>query len=236
MSGSGIRLDLHNHTRYSPDGLMSPEELLLVAKARGVDCLAVTDHDCVEGALRAYALAETEASLPRVIPGIELSTTAGEIIGLYVFEPIPANLPLAEAMEQIRAQGGLVYLPHPYDLLRRGAVTRSHREEAAQLADIVEVLNGRSLGPRASGKAARLARRLGKPAGAGSDAHRASEVGSTYVVVSACPSRETLLSLLRQGSVQSRLGPRGYTVNWGLQGLAPVTRVRRRLLRDLTGR
>lgn len=236
MAGFGLRLDLHNHTRFSSDGLMSPAKLLQVAKARGVDCVAVTDHDTIEGALEALALSDADRSLPRVIPGIELTTAVGEIIGLYVRETIPFGLPLDEAVERIREQGGLVYLPHPYDLFRRGTICRTERTRAAQLADIIEVINGRSLGPRAGIKAARLARRLGKPAGAGSDAHRKAEVGTSWVVVDACPSRETLVSLVASGRLCNGLSPRGYTFNWGMQGLAPVTRMRRRVVGELTRR
>ncbi len=236
MAGSGLRLDLHNHTRFSPDGLMSPAKLLQVAKARGVDCVAVTDHNTVEGALEALALSEADPSLPRVIPGIELTTAAGEIIGLYVREAIPPGLPLLESVERIREQGGLVYLPHPYDLFRRGAVCRTERLRAAESADIIEVINGRSLGPRAGNKAARLARRLGKPAGAGSDAHRKAEVGLSCVLVDAYPTPDTLASLVASGRLCNGLSPRDYTLNWGMQGLAPVTRMRRRVVGELTRR
>lgn len=236
MSTLAVALDLHNHTCYSLDGVMSPKELLLAARTNGIHCLAVTDHDSLDGALEAWALAGADSSLPRVIPGIEVSTAAGEIIGLYVTELLPRGLPLAETVASIKAQGGLVYLPHPFDLVRRGAVTGSQRAQAAELADIIEVANGRSLGPRASSKAARLARKLGKPGGAGSDAHRPSEVGSTYVVVSAYPTPDTLAALLERGMIVSRLGARRYTANWGLQGLAPVTRMRRRLKHELARR
>jgi predicted metal-dependent phosphoesterase TrpH len=230
MSVSGLRLDLHNHTRFSADGLMSPATLLRAAAALGIDCVAVTDHDSVRGALEALALAESDSSLPRVIPGIELSTLDGEIIGLYVKEPIPAGLPLETAVRLIRKQNGLVYLPHPYDLFRRGTISRGARQRAAELADIIEVVNGRSLGPRAGRKAAGLARRLGKPAGAGSDAHRKTEVGLAYVVVDEYPSRDTLVGLINAGKVKNGLSPRDYTLNWGMQGLAPVTRMRRRVV------
>lgn len=230
MPGSGLRLDLHNHTHFSADGLMSPAALLKTAGLMGIHCIAVTDHNDVGGALQAVALAESDPSLPRVIPGIELSTADGEIIGLYVREVIPSGLPLEEAVERIRDQGGLVYLPHPYDLFRRGAISRSARPRAAELADIIEVVNGRSLGPRAGSKAAGLARRLGKPGGAGSDAHRQAEVGLACVVVDAYPSRDTLVSLIQAGSVENGLSPRGYTLNWGTHGLAPVTRMRRRVM------
>lgn len=229
MSVSGLRLDLHNHTRFSPDGVLSPRALLKRAGAVGIDCLAVTDHNCVRGALEALAIADSDPSLPRVIPGFELLTADGEIIGLYVWEDVPAGLSLETSADLIRQQGGVVYLPHPYDLLRRGTISRSARLRAAELADIIEVVNGRSLGPRANNKASRLARRLGKPGGAGSDAHRKAEVGMASVVVDAYPSHETLVSLVGSGTVMHGLNPREYTLNWGMQGLAPVTRMRRRV-------
>jgi predicted metal-dependent phosphoesterase TrpH len=236
MALPGLRLDLHNHTHFSPDGLMSPAELLAEARSRGIHCLAVTDHNSVEGASEAVALAAADASLPRVIPGIELSTAEGEIVGLYVREDIHPGLPLSEAIARIRDQGGLIYLPHPCDVLRRGAISRGSRSLAAQMADAVEVVNGRSLGPRACNQAARLARRLGKPAGAGSDAHWRGEVGTAYVLIDSYPSRDTLVSLLSRGEVRNCLRPLEYALNWGMQGLAPVTRMRRRVAGDLSRR
>ncbi len=229
LSDSGFKLDLHNHTAYSLDGLMSPRELLALGRERGLHYLAVTDHNTVEGALEALALAEEDRSLPRVIPGVEVSTRAGEVIGLFVETEIPSGLSLAETVEQIRAQGGLVYLPHPCDRLRRGAVSKRARGEALQLADLVEVANGRSLSKFAGLRSTRLAQRAARPAAAGSDAHRPREVGQAYVVVDRPPTREDLVSLVRAGTVVHRLGLREYAMNWVVQGLAPFTRARRRL-------
>ncbi|OFW57424.1 MAG: hypothetical protein A2133_06500 [Actinobacteria bacterium RBG_16_64_13] len=236
MSESGLRLDLHNHTHHSADGLMSPAVLLKAAQAKGIDCIAVTDHNTVRGGVEAAALAEADPSLPRVIPGIELSTVAGEIIGLYVWEDIPAGLPLLEAAMQIRGKGGLIYLPHPFDLFRRGAIARGERLRAADLSDIVEVVNGRSLGPLAGRKATKLAARMDKPGGAGSDAHREAEIGLACVVIEAYPSRDTLVSLVAAGTVSHDLSLREYTLNLGMQGLAPLTRIRRRVSGGLTRR
>jgi predicted metal-dependent phosphoesterase TrpH len=233
MVDSGLRLDLHNHTVFSTDGLLSPRELLRQAAARGLRCLAITDHDTIQGALEAVAIAEREPSLPRVIPGIELSTRAGEIIGLYVGEDIPSGLPADEAVDRIRILGGLVYLPHPFDWPRRGAIDPRERERIGDRSDIIEVVNGRSLGPRCSHKARRLAQRLEKPGGAGSDAHRAAEVGRAYVLVDALPTRDTLVHLLEAGTVMSKLGPKEYAFNWAFQSLSPLTRARRRLTRVL---
>lgn len=199
-------------------------------------CIAVTDHNTVEGGLEALALADADITLPRVIPGVELTTEDGEIIGLYVWENIPSGLSLLESVARIRGQGGLVYLPHPYALFRRGAISRGERAHAAELSDIIEVVNGRALGPDAARKAARLARRTGKPAGAGSDAHREAEVGTAYVTVEAYPSRDILVQLVAGGTIDHVLGVREYVTNWGMQGRAPVTRLRRRCTGELTRR
>ena len=232
MSLSGLRLDLHNHTHFSADGLMSPTRLLAAARAKGIACLAVTDHNTVEGGLQAFALAEKDLSLPRVIPGVEMLTTDGEVIGLYVWENIPSGLSFLDTVESIKGQGGIVYLPHPFDNLRRGTISRRERPRAAELADVIEVVNGRSLSPRCGEKALALARRLGKPQGAGSDAHHEAEVGVASVLVNAYPSRDILVSLIAEGKVVHDLNLREYTLNWGMQGLAPVTRIRRRVSGD----
>jgi predicted metal-dependent phosphoesterase TrpH len=233
---SQLRLDLHNHTSFSGDGMMTPGQLLETARARGIGCIAVTDHNTVQGALRALALSEADSALPRVIPGIELATQAGEVIGLYVRKDIRRGLPLSEAVDSIRSQGGLVYLPHPFDVFRRGAVSRGARATAAELCDIVEALNGRSLGPVAAGKAARLAGRHDRPRGAGSDAHHRMEVGRAYVVVKEQPSRDTLVGLVASGSVEHGLRRWDYALNCLMLALAPLTRIWRRMTGSLPGR
>ena len=233
MPESSLRLDLHNHTCYSADGLMSPAVLLEAARAKGIQCLAVTDHNTVRGALEAVTLAENDITLPRVIPGVELTTDDGEIIGLYVWEDIPSGLSLLESVTRIRGQGGLVYLPHPYALFRRGAISRGERARAAELSDIIEVVNGRALGPDAARKARRLARKAGRPAGAGSDAHHEAGVGTAYVTVEAYPSRDILVQLVAEGTIDHTLGAREYVANWGMQFRAPITRVRRRFNGEL---
>jgi predicted metal-dependent phosphoesterase TrpH len=229
MLGSGVKLDLHNHTHFSSDGAQSPARLLAAARDRGIGCIAITDHNTVRGGLEGAALAEADPELPRVIPGIELATQAGEIIGLFVSEEIPRLLPVSDAVARIRAQGGLVYLPHPFDRVRRGAVSPGERVRVADLADIIEVVNGRALLPRAGFKSAGWAARWGKPAGAGSDAHRTMEVGSAYVVVDEMPTRENLVRLVAAGRVEHHLRAWDYLLNWGLMGMAPVTRFRRRI-------
>ena len=224
-----FRLDLHNHTHFSADGVQSLAELLEKAAIQGIDCLAVTDHNTVRGGLEGVALAAKNLHLPRVIPGVELNTQAGEIVGLFVSEELPSMLPVEEAVARIHAQGGLVYLPHPYDKLRRGAVNSQDRMRVAVLADIIETLNGRSLGRRAGKKSAELAASVGKPAGAGSDAHMRSEVGAVWIRVAEMPTRENLLRLLATGQIEHNLRGSSYALNWGRMGSAPLIRLWRRI-------
>lgn len=190
-----VRLDLHNHTHSSRDASLSPSALLERARDRGIQCIAVTDHDALEGAEACVALAAADPSLPRVIPGVEVRTRVGEVIGLFVGRPVAPGASLVETVAAIRAQGGLVYLPHPCDPLRRAAIRPEAREEAAALADIVEVSNGRSLRPAYDREALLLADRLGKALGAGSDAHYRGEVGRRYMEVSRVPTRDDLVEL-----------------------------------------
>lgn len=224
---------MHNHTSFSTDGLMSPRSLLVAAQAKGLGCIAVTDHNTVKGGVRALELADADPSLPRVIPGIELMTEVGEVVGLYVREEIPARIPLTEAVERIRELGGLVYLPHPFDVFRRGAIEPTEREKAAQLADLIEVVNGRALGPRAGIRSSQLAGRYAKPGGAGSDAHREREVGRAYVVVGRTPTRDDLVELVARGRVEHSLGAWEYGTNWFMQASSPMTRAWRKIKGNL---
>ena len=231
-----IRLDLHNHTSFSADGVMSPAELLRAAKASGLACIAVTDHNTVEGALEALALSEADPALPRVIPGIEISTADGDVIGLYVRAAVPRGLSAMDSIALIRQQGGLVYLPHPFDIIRRGTIAARAREQVAEESDVVEVLNGRSLSSVAVKNSESLARRHSKPQGAGSDAHGAREVGRAYVTVERCPSRDDLAELIRTGALRDGLRWHEYVLNWALQPLSVITRVRRKSVRKLLRR
>ena len=231
-----LRLDLHNHTSFSSDGVMSPAELLQAARARGLACIAVTDHNTVEGALAALALAEADPTLPRVIPGIEISTADGDVIGLYVREAVPRGLSAEDSMALIRQQGGLVYLPHPFDVIRRGTIASRVRERVAAQADVVEVLNGRSLSALAVRNSRLLALRHDKPQGAGSDAHGPREVGCAYVTIERHPSRDDLADLIRAGSLRDGLHWHEYVLNWALQPLSVMTRFRRKSGRRLLRR
>jgi predicted metal-dependent phosphoesterase TrpH len=158
------------------------------------------------------------------------------VIGLYVREPIPSGLPVGETMDLIRRQGGLVYLPHPYDVIRRGTISARVRDQAAGQADLVEVINGRSLTPLSVRNSMRLAYAHAKPGGAGSDAHGPFEVGRAYVLVERHPSREDLVRLVAAGVVPRGLRWHEYLLNWALQPQSVLTRFRRNRGRALTRR
>ena len=177
-------LDLHNHTRYSRDGTMTPQELLERAAARGVDALAVTDHDCLRGALECAALAAADPSLPRVIVGEEMASCQGDLVGLFLTRQIPGGLDVLDTISLVREQGGLVYLPHPFDSLRRATMAPDWVDRVAAAADVVEVANGRALTWEANRRALQLASRHATRLGAGSDAHYPGEVGRTYLELS----------------------------------------------------
>lgn len=180
---------------------MTPRELLGRAAARGVDALAVTDHNCLQGALECAALAAADPSLPRVIVGEEMASRQGDVVGLFLTHEIPGGLGVLDTISLIREQGGLVYLPHPFDSMRRATMAPAWVETVAAAADVVEVANGRALTWEANRRALQLASRHATRLGAGSDAHYLGEVGRTYLELRSPPllrSPSAFLLALRQ--------------------------------------
>jgi predicted metal-dependent phosphoesterase TrpH len=155
----------------------------------------LTDHHSVEGALRLRAIT-------RVVVGEEVMTTAGELIGLFLQERIPDGLASKAAAAEIKEQGGLVYLEHPYDPFRRH-LSEDAIEALSDLIDIVEVYNGRS-GDKANRRAEDLCATLGAVPGAGSDAHRIDEIGSVYVEMEDFDGADDFLLKLRNGKIVKR--------------------------------
>lgn len=193
---------------------MSPRGLLERARARGLDCIAVTDHGSLVGARACAELAALDPTLPRVILGEEVETSVGEIIGLFVDEQIEEGLTLDETVRRIRAQGGVVYLPHPCDEIRRSAVHGADRLEAARVADVIEVRNGRSLRPAYDRSALGLAMWAGSLVGAGSDAHFPGEVGRAYLEVDRIPGRDDFIEVLRDARPAPLPRTAAYARSW----------------------
>jgi dephospho-CoA kinase len=196
-----LRVDLHSPTRLSRDCLSDPRAVLRTARARGLDRLAITDHNEVDEALRLH---EIDPEL--VLVGEEVKTGEGfDVIGIFLGERIPKGTPARETCERIHAQGGVVYIPHPFDTLRSGAGT-AHLDELAPLIDVVEVHNSRCFREVTNRRAEEWAAARGKLRGAGSDSHTLAEIGHGYVEMPPFePNRESFLSALASGRVTGRV-------------------------------
>jgi len=190
-----LTCDLHVHTSYSKDGESSVEEILLQAEEVGLDAIAITDHDTVDGAKKALTI----PSSVLVIPGIEVSTRQGHLLVLGVTEVIPSGLDVVATVEIARNMGALLILPHPYHVWRHGVARRKNAGMA--VVDAVESFNSRYIVGSANKKAARIAKRLGKPCVGGSDAHNARFVGFGRTYVEAEKNVPAILEAIRAGNV-----------------------------------
>ena len=190
-----VRVDLHSHTMWSGDSTTTPDEVEGAVAEAGLDVLCITDHNAVRGA------AELAKRLPcRVILGEELNTHAGEIIGLFLTERIAPGAPPADAARAIRDQGGVVYVPHPFDPMRRNMAEPALYELAhAGLIDAIEVLNAKTSLRSLNERAAAFAEEFDLPGGAGSDAHVPLALGSAYVEMPDFDSPADFLAKLREG-------------------------------------
>lgn len=190
-----LTCDLHVHTNHSKDGESSVEDILRAAEAAGLDAIAITDHDSIDGAKRALLIETTVL----VIPGIEVTTKQGHLLVLGVTELIPAGLDVLETIALARRMGALLILPHPYHVWRHGV---ARRKKAGMVAvDAVESFNSRYIVGSANRKAARMAVKLGKPCVAGSDAHNARFVGFGRTYVDAEKNVPAILDAIRAGNV-----------------------------------
>lgn len=194
-----LRADLHSHTYSSPDCLTTAKEIIAACRKAGINCLAVTDHNAIGGALEVEKLASFH-----VIVGEEIRTTEGEIIGLFLDRPVPKGLSPEETIDRIRDQSGLVLVPHPFDRLRRSTIRPDTLRRIVPQVDIIEVFNARIMLPGLSGMARSLAASHGKAVSAGSDAHTAGEIGHGYVEMPEFTGRDGFLASLAQGTVRGR--------------------------------
>ena len=187
-------VDLHIHSSHSFDSLAKPRDIVRAAKDKGLDGIAITDHDTIAGGLEAREANDDADFL--VIVGAEICTDAGDIIGLFLEEEI-ASRGAADVVAEIHGQGGLAVLPHPF---------RGHQliEQLADAVDAIEGFNPRC-GPNGNRKAMDLARRHGKPVVAGSDAHTCREVGLARTVLGSADVRREILE--GEAELEARYAP-----------------------------
>jgi predicted metal-dependent phosphoesterase TrpH len=177
-----LRVDFQTHTHHSrPCGWQSPAALVGAARRRGLDGVAVTDHNTTAGVPEVRAAAEELL----VVPAEEVDTLDGQVIGLFIEESIQPGMPLAATAEAIQDQGGVVFAPHPFDTLREGIGSddSAAADQYAAVLDAVEVLNSRCIRSTYNNRARAFAERHSLPGLGGSDAHFAREVGTAFTDV-----------------------------------------------------
>ncbi|WIV67084.1 PHP domain-containing protein [Natrialbaceae archaeon AArc-T1-2] len=177
-----LSVELHVHSSLSYDGRDSVDLILQQARAVGLDAVAITDHDEIDASLAAVEHAPAYGLVG--IPGMEISSKAGHVLGLGIEETVPAGLPFGETIARVREQGGIAIVPHPFQESRHGVLAKISREELAR-ADAIEVYNSRLLTGRSNRQAERYARSRNLPMTAGSDAHVSEMVGQAVTRVGA---------------------------------------------------
>ena len=193
-----LKADLHIHTEYSMDCTTSLEAIIRRCAKAGIDCLAVADHDSVEGALRLAEIAPF-----KVIVAEEILTHHGEIMGLFLSERVPSGMSVEATLEAIREQGGLVNIPHPFDGIRNSALGKQLHAIASQV-DAIEVFNARSPLLGGGNKARAFAEEHSLAMCAGSDAHTTQEIGNAFVEMPEFTGKDDFLACLRQGAIHGR--------------------------------
>ncbi len=193
-------VELHSHTIVSEDCLMRPADIVRTCAARGIDRLAVTDHNRIRGALAVQALAPE-----LVIVSEEIMTTQGELLGYFLREEIPAGLSPVETITRLRAQGAAISVSHPFDRLRKGAWQEADLAAILPLVDAIEVFNARCIYPEDNTRALAFAQAHGKLGTVGSDAHAHIELGRAVIEMPAPATPADLIAGLAAGRPRTRL-------------------------------
>lgn len=210
-----LKIDLHVHTFHSYDSLITPKELVTYARKRGLDGVAITDHDRLDSAQK---IAKEEDFF--IIPGMEITSLNGHIVALNVKEPVPRDLGVGETVDRIHDAGGLAVACHPITLFKG-----SLGKQADSRFDAIEVINASAIPFNHSVKQARrLASNLGVPQVAGTDAHYAPEIGYAYTLVDAELKTEEVIKAISKGSCR----PHGKAIPWKIRVKKEILMLKRR--------
>lgn len=195
-----LKADLHVHTEFSFDCATSLEKLIQRCLKQNIGCLAVTDHNTIQGAVKVKEMAPF-----KVIVGEEIKTKEGDLIGLFLQEEVPPGLSALETAKLIKEQGGLVSLPHPFDRFRGSVMSEKGMAELLPMTDVIEAFNARNTLPDADRKAGELASTHRIALCAVSDAHSPGEIGKAYTLVPDFSyGPQEFLEALRQGTLIRR--------------------------------
>ena len=197
---SVLRTEFHCHTIFSKDSLTKPVDLVQAARRKGLDRVVVTDHNSIEGARAAQAIAPD-----LIILGEEIKTSRGEILASFMTEEIPAGLSPQETIHRLRDQGAFISVSHPYDVLRSGHWHEAELLEITPLVDAIETFNARCMRAEFNVQAQEFARKYTLAGTVGSDAHAAFELGRAHLVLPFFDSAEGLRSVIGQAQAVTRL-------------------------------
>ena len=186
-----FKVEFHCHTIYSKDCLLPPEKLVEACKKKKIDRVVVTDHNSIEGALRAK-----EIDPQRVIVGEEIKTEKGELLAAYMTKEIPPGLSPIETIARLRDQGAFISVSHPFDRMRSGHWQIDDLFEIVPLVDAIETFNARSMFPGANQQAREFAAEHDLLRTAGSDAHTAYELGKASMIMPRFQDAESLKDAL----------------------------------------
>jgi hypothetical protein len=201
MKGSRFKVDLHTHSIISDDGGVTASQYEMLLQTGTLDCIAITDHNETS-----FARIMQKRLGNKIIIGEEISTTAGEIIGLYLTETIRGGIGIEEAVASIKHQGGLVYIPHPFEIFRKG-LRRHTLEHILTDIDIIEVFNGRGKFRGKPHLAEKFAQQNNIPQAASSDGHGVKGLGDTSSLLSEFPTKGNIKTLLAKAILDKTYAP-----------------------------
>lgn len=190
-----LKIDLHTHSVASPDGSLKMADYKKMLKGR-LDVIAITDHNTISFAQKAQAELGD-----KIIVGEEITTSEGEIVGLFLKRLIKPGLSPSQAVKEILSQNGLVYIPHPFETVRKGLSPEALKAIIKDV-NIIEVFNGRAVFQNRSTMAMQWAKKYQKAIAASSDAHGLYGWGRTYSLVKETPKCDTLINLLNEPNVR----------------------------------
>ncbi|MCC6613629.1 MAG: PHP domain-containing protein [Anaerolineae bacterium] len=196
------RVELHCHSLWSKDCIVTFETILRLCDKRGIDKLALTDHNTAEGALLLQRMAPD-----RIIVGEEIMTTQGELLAYFVQESIPAGLTPQATIDELRAQGAVISVSHPFDRLRKGAWHEHELRAIVDQVDAIETFNARCLYAEDNHRAQAFAKTLGLRGTAGSDAHSRPEYGRALTLLAPFTTPAEFISALDNAEYIERYSP-----------------------------